>query len=140
MADISDDDLATRFEYSNRLGDRLPSIFASLEVVDRKTGDDKIELSVVIRQRRDIAGVQFHAILDAAGSRIVFDGFDVVAGLVTATPQVDASDPAPGQSFGKADQDRAATAAEINCTFVALQSSIVEQLGPPDKLAVQRRL
>jgi len=30
VADVSDDDLATRFEYSNCFGDRLPSIFASV--------------------------------------------------------------------------------------------------------------
>ena len=89
VADVSDDDLATRFEYSNCFGDRLPSIFASLEIVDGKTGDDKIELSIVVRQCRDVAGVEFDAILHAAGSRIVFGGLDVVAGLVTATPQVD---------------------------------------------------
>jgi hypothetical protein len=79
VADVSDDDLATRFEYSNCFADRSPSIFASLEIVNSKTGDDKIELSIVVGQCRDVTGVELDAILHAAGSRRVFGGLDVVA-------------------------------------------------------------
>ena len=62
--------------------------------MDGKTGHDKIELPIVVGQCRDVAGVEFDAILDAAGPGIVFGGLDVVTGLVSAAPQVDARDPA----------------------------------------------
>ena len=55
-----------------------------------KAGDHKIELPVVVGQCRDVACVELDAILDPAGPRVVLGGLDVVAGLVPATPQVDA--------------------------------------------------
>lgn len=134
-ANVGDHQPTARTQHSHRFLDGFFAALVCVDVVNGHAGNNQVKTVVGKGERGHVGSMQIDAIGHAFGKGVAASGLDGIAGLVELSPEVRPHGPAGGQMLGGQEQNRAATASEVQDVFVATKIQLIEQLSPDYEFA-----